>query len=112
MTFDYHLVVLVLPTMYVDPTSSMSSYLVSKHASIPGNDAHWCSINWDMYDIYLSFVPASIICSLNDVIHEDLDVGDGSIECQFEWSDNPLIDSDVSFGGGVQDLIRRHLSSH
>ena len=60
--------------------------------------------------LYPSFVTASIICSLHDVIHEDFDVGEGSIECYLEWNDGLLIDGDVSFRGVVQDLIRRHLS--
>ena len=55
-----------------------------------------------MYDIALSFFSASIICSLHDIIDEDLDVGDGSIGCQLEWSDSLLIDGNVSFGGAVR----------
>ena len=95
------MVVLRLLALIVDPISSMSSDLVSRHTSIVGDNAHECSIYWDMYDTSLSRVPLSIICSLHDVIYEYLDVGDGSIECELEWSDSLFIDGDVSFEGVV-----------
>ena len=81
----------------------MCSYLVRGYISIADDDVHWYSINWYVDDISLSLVPSSIIYSLHDIIHEDLNVGDGSIKCQFEWNYGLFIDGNVSFGGVVQD---------
>ena len=40
---------------------------------------------------------------LHDIIHDDLDIGDYSIECQFERNYGIFIDGNVIFGGLVQD---------
>ena len=81
----------------------MCSNLVLGYTSIVGDDVHWCSIDCNVYDVSSSLVPASIICSLHDVVHEYLDVGYGSIEGQLERSYGFLVDGNVGLVGLIQD---------
>ena len=66
-----------------------------------GDNVHWCSIDRDVYDVSLSLVPSSIIYSLNDVVHEYLNVEYSSIEGQLEWSYSFLKDGKVGLIGVV-----------
>ena len=76
----------MLPALSVDSACSMCSNFSRGYASIVGDDVHWFPIDWNMYDVSLALVPSSIICSLRDVVHDNLNVGYGSIEGQLERS--------------------------